>query len=380
MQSDDAEGFAAAMRSLGAMTNYANSVTCRHKALVEYFGQALRAGQLRRVRRLPRRPGAGRGPRWCWRQKILSCVARLEQRFGGDYTAKVLAGSAEARILSTGHDKLSTYGLLNEFKPTAIRDWIEQLVGQGYLRKEGEYDLLQITETGLQLLKGNASPRLLQAAAPAAKQRRAATADDWEGVDRGLFDKLRAMRGEIAAERGVPAYVVFGDTALRDMARLRPSSPEGFAEVKGVGAKKLHDFGAKFVKAISAYCEQQGLATDQFKTPLAQVASLGDDEDGPSAAAVAAFGCFREGLSVAEASARLAKANSTVVGYLNQFLRHYQVTDPSPWVAPPLARRIEEAIEEVGLGRLRPIFEHLGGDVDYDSIRIVATCVANRDA
>ncbi|MEM6331493.1 MAG: helix-turn-helix domain-containing protein, partial [Planctomycetota bacterium] len=79
-----------------------------------------------------------------------------------------------------------------------------------------------------------------------------------------------------------------------------------------------------------------------------------------------------------ETAAAMQRAPSTVVGYLNQFLRHEQATDPAPWVDAQTAGRVEAAIEEVGLRGLKPIYEQLGGQVSYDSIRIVATCVGNR--
>ncbi|WP_146584064.1 DNA helicase RecQ [Posidoniimonas polymericola] len=374
--SDDQQAFTAAMRSVDQMCDYANSVTCRHKSLVEFFGQDYE------------KPNCGAcdvclaeletvDEPLVLAQKIVSCVARLEQRFGGDYTSKVLAGSSEARILNAGHDRLSTYGLLKEFKPPVIRDWIEQLVGQGYLRKEGEFDVLQISETGLGLLKGDAEPRLLSPSAPAARQKKKSADDDWEGVDRPLFEKLRTLRGEQAAERGVPAYIVFGDTALRDMARVRPTSLDAFSNVKGVGAKKLEDFGKLFVDAIADYCQANNVEPgDPAPTVAARLAA--SDEEGPSLPAVAAFRHFRDGLSIDETAAQLAKAKSTVVGYLNQYLQHEQVTDPSPWVDRAEARQIEDAIEQVGVGRLKPIYEQLGGKVGYDEIRIVATCVGNR--
>ncbi|TWT31022.1 ATP-dependent DNA helicase RecQ [Posidoniimonas corsicana] len=374
--SDDQQSFNSAMQALNHMCDYANSVTCRHKSLVEFFGQAYEKDNCGACDVCLAELETVDEP-LVLAQKIVSCVARLDQRFGGDYTSKVLAGSGEARILSSGHDRLSTYGLLKEYKPPVIRDWIEQLVGQGYLQKEGEYDVLQITETGLQLLKGDAQPRLLRPSAPAARQKKKASGDDWEGVDRKLFEKLRTLRGEQAAERGVPAYIVFGDTALRDMARLRPATLDAFSNVKGVGAKKLEDFGKLFVDAIADYCRANDVApADPAPTVAARYAA--SEDDSPSLPAVAAFRHFREGLSIEETAAHLAKANSTVVGYLNQYLQHEQITDPTPWVERGLALRIEDAIEQVGLGRLKPIYEHLGGDVGYDEIRIVASCVANR--
>lgn len=96
--------------------------------------------------------------------------------------------------------------------------------------------------------------------------------------------------------------------------------------------------------------------------------------------ALASFEHFRRGASIDDVMQRLGRARSTVSGYLNEYLRFDQVLDPGPWLDPATARRIESAIEEVGVTRLRPIFDRLGGEVPYDDIRIMATCVANRDA
>jgi ATP-dependent DNA helicase RecQ len=84
----------------------------------------------------------------------------------------------------------------------------------------------------------------------------------WEGVDDGLFERLRILRREVAGERGVPAYVLFGDATLRDMARLRPGSPVAFLNVRGVGERKLADFGQRFLQLIVSYCRANGLTLD----------------------------------------------------------------------------------------------------------------------
>ena len=93
---------------------------------------------------------------------------------------------------------------------------------------------------------------------------------------------------------------------------------------------------------------------------------------------MAAFPHFREGLTIDEVAERLGRARSTTSGYLNDYLKHERVTDPAPWVDGATAARVEDAIEHVGLRALRPIHDHLGGEIDYDAIRVVATCVANR--
>ena len=378
------EAVAAALLSLDGMTRYCSGVTCRHRALVEHFGQEFESencgacdvclGELNLV-----------DNPLILSQKILSCVARLEQRFGADYTVKVLVGSGEERIRSLGHDRLSTYGLLEEHATKDVRDWLEQLVGQGFLERVGEYNVLHLTPTGMKLLKGEGTPQLLRAAAASkgsTSSRRSSkgAAESWEGVDRTLFEELRELRSQLAGELGVPAYIVFGDASLRDLARRRPTSLDTFREAHGVGEKKLRDFGEAFVEAIAGYCTENGVAADVDSEESAPARPAPFKRfDGPNASSLSAFVHFREGLAVDEVAQRMGRARSTTFGYLQDFLKHEKVTDPTPWVDSAITQQVEEAIDHVGLSALKPIHEHLGGEIDYNEIRVVATCVGNRE-
>jgi ATP-dependent DNA helicase RecQ len=249
----------ASLKSIDAMAAYCTGAVCRHRSLVQYFGQEL----------------SGESCRACdlclgdidlipdgliVAQKILSSVVRQQQRFGGEYTALVLKGSHDARVTQNGHDRLSTYGLLKQESLRTIRDWIEQLVGQGHLTKAGEFSVLQVTASGWEVLRGQQTPRLLKPTQDSGadkeerKKRRASVeSESWEGVDRGLFQILRSLRSERADELGVPPYIVFGDASLRDMAREKPQTLAEFRRIKGVGEKKLADFGDAFIACIQHY-------------------------------------------------------------------------------------------------------------------------------
>jgi ATP-dependent DNA helicase RecQ len=249
-----------AMIKLSRMYSYCTGGLCRHKAILRYFGQDLDKancqacdvclGELSHV-----------DDALVTGQKILSCVIRLDERFGGNYTALVLTGSQDKRIMENGHDALSTYGLLSDHSKNTVHNWIEQLVGQDYIRKAGEYNVLTVTLKGREVLRGEETPRLLKPARKPAKVSKV-VADSWEGVDQGLFEALRNLRRGLASKKGVPAYVVFGDAALRDMARRRPSTETAFLEVRGVGEKKNEQYGETMLAAIKTYCTANALETD----------------------------------------------------------------------------------------------------------------------
>lgn len=241
-----------AAAALEKIDNYAKSVQCRHASLLEHFGQPWTYGPcnacdvcLGKLEVMDDALVIG--------QKILSCVLRVREHYGADYVAQVLTGSRDQRIVAASHDQLSTWGLLSDFRKQQVRQWIEQLVGQGFLAKEGEYNLVRVTDEGRRLLAAQVTPTLLRPAKETRAPSAAVSLDSWDGVDRDLFDTLRKLRREEATQRGVPAYIVFGDATLRDMSRLRPTSLEQLLEVRGVGQKKLADFGQQFVDCIANY-------------------------------------------------------------------------------------------------------------------------------
>jgi ATP-dependent DNA helicase RecQ len=357
--------------SLGLMERYCSAMSCRHRALVEHFGQtydrencAACDACLDQLELAPEPLILG--------QKILSCVVRCGERFGGQYVAQVLHGSQEARIRENRHDKLSTYGLLKEHRVTAIRDWIEQLVGLGCLELQGEYRALVVTPLGRELLRGQWTPRLL---VPASRRSAAVVGlgQDAQPFDHGLFEHLRRLRREIADNKGIAPFMVFGDVTLRDLARRRPTTTDGFRATHGIGDKKASDYSAAFLIAIADYCAAQELATDVL---LAEV----DESEEPtvrSLSQAAADDCFRRGMSVEDVASRMNRALSTTWGYLGDFLRHERRTSAEPWVNRATYDRIVAFAANAPDNRMKTIYDHFEGTISYDLIRISLTCWHN---
>jgi ATP-dependent DNA helicase RecQ len=241
---------------LRLMERYATSVGCRHRHLSAYFGD--RYGKddctacdvcLHELEPAPDPVVLAR--------KILSCVMRVGQRFGAMHVANVLRGYASEQVTARAHDKLSTFGLLQDASVPELRGYIEQLIGLGLLQQTDDgYPVLQVTREGIALLKDeHAFPALSLARQRMPKKgearvRSVVEAQSWEGVDRALFERLRTVRLEIARSRGVPPYVIFHDVTLRELARIRPSSMQSLMTVKGIGARKAEDLGAIFLEAI----------------------------------------------------------------------------------------------------------------------------------
>ncbi len=241
-----------AQEKLNEMYAYCTGIGCRHKTILKYFGQDLNKENCEACDVCQGDIDLVADP-LIDAQKILSCVVRLKEKFGADYTASVLIGSKDARIMENGHDALSTYGLMSHHTKNIVRDWIEQLVAQGYIEKTDEYKVLNVTAKGWLVLKGKESPRLLKPVMKLPKERKVSkiATDSWEGVDERLFEELRKLRRQLADKKGVPAYIVFSDATLRDMARRKPKTKEEMLRVNGVGETKLKQYGSNFLDAIS---------------------------------------------------------------------------------------------------------------------------------
>lgn len=377
-QSESEEAVRIALNKLGDMSAYASGVTCRHQALVTYFGQKLDTNNCKACDvcfgDLELAEDA-----LILSQKILSCVFRLDQRYGADYTANVLVGSKEQRLLGAHHDQLSTYGLLSDYTKKLVRDWIEQLVGQGYLEKGGEYNVLTITQRGWKAIRGDETPRLLK---PAEKARKRVVEDSWEGVDHGLFDALRVLRRKISTHRQVPAYIVFGDASLRDMARRRPSTAAGFLEVTGVGQAKARQYGEEFVATISEYCRSHSLDGDVDPSikPAPKPSRMSKRKRTHSTLNLSkqlAFGRFDRGESIIAVSDAIERKPETALKYLLSYIAQKKLTSPEPWVDAATSEQISQAAKQVGTARVMAILKELDGQADYDQIQICLACIKN---
>ena len=251
-----AEVFQAAQVMLAQMRRYASAPVCRHRALSEYFGQAYPKDNCGACD-VCLNDVAGTEDATVVAQQIISCVARMGERFGSGRVADVLVEADTEQVRQWRHHELSTYGLLKDTPRNHVMNWTLQLVDQGLLeRTTDDRPVLKLNAASWEVLRGQRRVNLIKVRKGRVKQT-TAERESWEGVDQGLFEHLRQVRKELAEERLVPAFVIFGDAALRDMARRKPKSKEEFLAVHGVGSVKLQHFGRRFVDEIKAYGARQ---------------------------------------------------------------------------------------------------------------------------
>ena len=253
----DPEQVRVELHKLSSMVGYADGLTCRREALLGYFGEPYPApcGNCDICLEPPETYDATEHA-----QMALSCVYRVGQSFGIAYVIDVLRGSENEKILSRGHDRLSTYGIGAEVSRDHWQSLIRQLIHRGYLMQDiARYSVLKLTAKAQPLLRGEetlvlAKPRTR---VPTKKQRKAADrsarAAGLAGleVDEELFERLRTLRKGLADAQHVPAYVVFSDATLAEMAARKPHTLAELLEVSGVGQTKLERYGGAFLEVIA---------------------------------------------------------------------------------------------------------------------------------
>ena len=250
LDEEQAERFIAGqLEHLHQMRRYAQAARCRHAALSEYFGQTYEASNcggcdvcLGETQNLPDSHVTA--------QKIISCVARVGERFGVRHVSEVLRGAKTAAIQRYGHERLSTYGLLANLDQRTCENLVHQLLDQEYLaRSGGDRPVVTLNARSWEVLRDQREVVLLEPRLKKAIRSRS-EADDWEGVDRELFERLRQWRRRVAEGRGKPAWTILDDKALRSIARERPDSPAALLRCKGIGEKRLADHGAAILEVI----------------------------------------------------------------------------------------------------------------------------------
>ena len=244
-----------AREQLRLMLHYAECPNCRRRELLEYFAESYSEPSCNSCDNCLE-------PRESYNattqaQKLLSCVYRVRQggRFGVgmNHLIEILTGAETEKIRRWGHDQLSTYGIGKELSRSEWGAVGRELIRAGLLEQEaGQFPVIALTDSGLEALK---TRRVISLTKSMAKKKASVPRAGEIECDETLFDRLRRLRKRLADERGIPAYVVLGDIALRQMAREYPLRVSDLQGVAGIGEKKLAEFGETFTREIAAYLQ-----------------------------------------------------------------------------------------------------------------------------
>lgn len=238
-------------RKLDQLLGYCETMQCRRQVLLAGFGEEY-----------PQACGNCDNclqPAQAWdatvaAQKALSCVYRTGQRFGAAHLIEVLRGGEGERLRQFGHDRLSTYGIGADLDARTWRSVFRQLLAQGLLESDPQHGGIRLTETSRAVLGGKQAVMLRQEAPRRRERTRTSeAAASLSAADAPLFESLRDLRARLAREQNVPAYVIFHDRTLREIAAHRPATLDELARVDGIGGSKLARYGPQVLEAVRGH-------------------------------------------------------------------------------------------------------------------------------
>ncbi|PSN19345.1 DNA helicase RecQ [filamentous cyanobacterium CCP5] len=359
-----------ARQQLRQMIDYAESTVCRRRIQLGYFGEDLPQPCDNCDNCLSPPPIED----WTVEaQKFLSCVARCRERFGMTHIIDVLRGSKKQKILQLGHDRLSTHGI---GKDRSVDEW--RLLGRSLLHQRlleettDGYPVLKLNAGSWQVMRGQLS---VEVAIPEglgqATESPATAPDSLEAAQ--LMVRLRSLRKRLADEQGVPPYVVFAESALRQMAQQQPQTPDAFAQISGVGSRKLQQYGQIFTDEIRQFCQENDLpVTDTADIPVSESFNGSRRRQRPpSETHRVTLQMHQEGLSADEIAQQRRVKLTTTVKHFERLILAGEAVELDRLVSPERQVVIREAIETLNNRSMYAIREHIGLTYDYNEIRLV---------
>ncbi|AWV97785.1 DNA helicase RecQ [Arcticibacterium luteifluviistationis] len=342
---------------LDRMRHYAEANICRRRILLSYFNEDLEddCGNCD-VCRNPRKRFDGT----VITQKALSGIARTGEKVGMGMLIDILRGSRNQNLIGLGYDKIPTFGVGTDLKWEIWADYLMQMLNSGAM--EIAYDeghTYKLSEVSWQILKGNRKVELSEfvsfdekkaqqdAEVPSGNAKR-------DFIKNDLFEKLRQLRKEIADKAGIPPYVVFHDSSLLEMATNKPIIESQMLSISGVGQEKLKKYGKVFLKEIVNYVNDNKVVLKGMT--YTQTLEL-----------------FKEGNSLEEIAVMRKMSAGTIAGHLVKLKSEGEDIDLrkliDTWSYDTIIKGAKE-LEMTPTHVIKPLFEHLGGDIGYDKIRL----------
>lgn len=360
-QMDD-EGKQGEYRKLQAMINYCHTHGCLKSFILDYFNNTTSTYTCEHCSNCQNRQVKNDITEET--QKILSCVKRMDERFGVGMTAKVLRGSKDQKVMSFRLNKLSTYGILANYTEKELTELINFLIAEKLLAtEEGRFPTLKLNQNSVEVLKGERPVWTFTAPIP--------TSEESDYHD-GLFDILRALRKRIADEKNVPPYILFSDATLRDMCRYFPTTKEDMLQIKGIGERKYEQYGEVFMTAITEWKHDN--PNIKSKVRITDAVAIGikpKKQQSGEPSHIVSYQMFQSGKSLKDIAVIREMSKQTIENHLfKAFKEGYSIV----WdiffneeeEATVLAAR--ENIEEP---RLKPLKEALPKEYDYTKIKAV---------
>lgn len=356
---------------LEALLRYAEGRDCRRVALLGYFGEAFEppCGHCDNCRRAAPATAQTRDAT-ALAQAFLTCVQATGEVFGPAHIIAVLRGAKSERVLRRQHNLLPIYGAGREHSLEQWRILTEEFLNLGLVHQDVQFGSLRLTSKGRDTLRGSGT---IQIPIEGAFSIRSPLPDESQAHDPELFERLRDLRKRLAADAGIPPFLVFSDRALIDMAAVRPRSERELLTINGVGEAKLIRYGAAFLGLIAEYNAERSLPIGAPSPALPAVPLIRPE---PRRRYHEVGELFIAGASIAQLATQYGVAAQTVTENLYRFVQNGGTIDPARILAESTlveADRLKvlAAFEQLGTERLAPIWQSFSGEISYAELHLL---------
>lgn len=289
-------------------------------------------------------------------QKIFSCIKRMGEQYGATTVAGVLKGSAVKKLQQLGFDRLSTYGIMKEYKADEIVHMINLLTAEDYIEVTGgQYPVLRLQRRAIPVLQGREKVfQRIQKKVEVHKE------------DTTLFDLLRGLRKEISEQERVPPYVIFHDNTLKEMSRHFPTDRMAMLSIPGVGENKLNKYGDRFIEVIKDYAAQHGIKTT---SPQKEASAFKPDLKTPSH--IITLEMYKNGKSLQDISRERDMSIITIQEHILRCAKEGLEIGLEDFIPHGQEALILNAVGKLGAEKLKPLKESLPEEISYFTIKAV---------
>ncbi|RJP59077.1 MAG: DNA helicase RecQ [Ignavibacteriales bacterium] len=353
-----------AERHLTALLNFAETGVCRRIPLLSYFGEKFetrKCGMCDNCNSSERDLVDVTIPA----QKFLSCIKRTNELYGANYIVDILKGSKSAKILENNHDKLSTYGIGNEYSK---KQWLylsHQFIHLNLIQPTDEHGSLKLTNNAYKVLKGE-----LTVNGKIKEDFDEKYVDERVGnYNSELFELLRMKRKSIADKLSLPPYVIFSDKTLTEMATFLPVNKKEMLQIHGLGEIKYEKYGYTFLNIIIEFCDENNLKSDVKKIII-------KSEPNKVRSFHTTGEKFNSGRSISEICQETKYKKSTIFGHLLNFLSENKINNPERLLEESNLSEVKiklvlDKFDELGTEQLSPVFESLNKKIDYNELHLL---------
>ncbi len=368
-QMTDEEERSIAMEKVNQMAGFAEHNVCRRKKLLNFFGEDypldncgacdICSGDVEQI------------DITIDAQIVMSAISRTQQRFGTGHIIDIVTGADTKRIRDLRHNEIKTYGTGKHKDKKYWRFLVDELLAQGTIQVDGDrYPVLKLAKKGLDVLYGKEKITALKREEKIKTKKQQGKESALEEYDISLFEILRVLRKNIAAEHQVPPYVIFSDKTLHEMCRYYPVSLYDMRKISGIGNTKLERYGEVFVDEIKNFLHDNpeisrtGGQSDNRYESASHKKKKGETVE-------KTFELYTKGYSIKDMAKLRNLSSTTIVLHLEKLIQNGCNIDIDRFVDPLKRRKIEELFLELRQWNLNPVIEHFSGTVSYEEARLV---------